>query len=46
MNRLSLWLRIRAQRPRRGIRLLHQYANSRATRPLLDHFHQPRKEKP
>lgn len=31
---------------RRGIRRLHQYANDRASRPILDDFHKPRKEKP
>lgn len=31
---------------RRGYRRLHQYANDRASRPILDDFHQPRKEKP
>ena len=44
MNRLTLWFRVQASRPRRGIRRLQQYANCRTTRPLLDHFHKPRKE--
>ncbi len=46
MNRLTLWLRIRAHQPRRGIRLLQQYVDRPGHRPMLDHFHQPRKEKP
>lgn len=34
------------RRTRRGIRRLQQYANHPGSRPILDHFHQPRKEKP
>ena len=46
MTRIGLWLRIRAQHPRRGLRRLQQYANHPGSRPILDDFHQPRKEKP
>jgi hypothetical protein len=31
---------------RRDVRRLEQYANDRASRPILDDFHKPRKEKP
>lgn len=46
----AAWLTIpritrRASR-RRGLRRLEQYANNRASRTILDDFHQPRKEKP
>ena len=32
--------------PRRDLRRLEQYANCPHTRPILDDFHKPRKEKP
>ena len=46
MTRIGLWLRVRAQRPRRGIRRLQQYIDHPRSRPVLDDFHKPRKEKP
>lgn len=46
MTRLSLWLRVRATRPRRGIRRLQQYVDHPGSRAVLDDFHKPRKEKP
>jgi hypothetical protein len=46
MNRISLWLRTRAHRPRRGIRRLQQYIDHPGSRAILDDFHQPRKENP
>ncbi|MEU6552055.1 hypothetical protein ABZ915_17490 [Streptomyces sp. NPDC046915] len=46
MNRLALWFRTKARRPRRGIRRLQQYVDHPGSRAVLDDFHQPRKEKP
>ncbi|MET7429578.1 hypothetical protein ABZT16_11350 [Streptomyces flaveolus] len=46
MKRITLWFRVRASRPRRGIQLLQQYVDRPANRHILDHFHQPRKENP
>jgi hypothetical protein len=37
---------VRCGRTRQGIRRLQQYANHPASRPILDDFHQPRKEAP
>jgi hypothetical protein len=39
--------RVTARRDRqRGLRRLEQYANHPSSRPVLDDFHQPRKEQP